>query len=37
MNKNIKEKHIKRFWNKVDKKAYNECWNWKASKNNKGL
>ncbi len=25
-----------RFWRYVDQSGYDDCWNWKASKNNKG-
>ena len=25
-----------RYWNKVDRKGANECWNWKGTKHNRG-
>jgi len=32
----ITEKYVKSFWDKVDKKGDDECWNWKAFKNKQG-
>lgn len=32
----LEEKHIKSFWNKVEKLGENECWKWKAYKNKQG-
>jgi hypothetical protein len=32
----FKQKDVDRFWEKVDKRSENECWNWIASVNNYG-
>lgn len=32
----LSEKDIKRFWDKVNKKSNDECWEWQASKNRIG-
>lgn len=33
---NLTKQQLNRFWAKVDTKTENECWEWTASKNNKG-
>ena len=33
---NIEQKDIERFWNNVDKKTDNECWEWKSTILNTG-
>jgi hypothetical protein len=32
----LEDKYIKSFWDKVDKKSDDECWEWKAFKNKQG-
>lgn len=33
---NLEQKHIDRFWERVDIKNPNQCWEWTALKDNKG-
>ena len=33
---NKQDSPYRRFWNKVDRKAANQCWNWKGGKGGKG-